>query len=283
VRTDALFVLTLLAAVGCAQSSHPPDRMPSASVDDPQDPLSIMRGETGSSAASTHPRVLRMVVWNIKSGRDSSIEAIAARLATLDADVFVLQEVDSKTRRSGGVDQPSALRRTLGLNYVFAPTIHWDGGIYGIATLSRYAFGSVERIAISNENVDEPRTALDTSLQLPDATLRVVNHHADVLLPAAVRGTSDILQHIQASLGSGLALVGDFNQVPSDEGPQACVAAGLVDVGHGYGDAATDGARRIDYVFLDKVLASCVRDMRVEPLTESDHNALVVDFDLACM
>jgi endonuclease/exonuclease/phosphatase family metal-dependent hydrolase len=243
------------------------------------DPFAIRRVEQPTPSASSHPGVLRLVQWNVKSGRDSSIEAIAARLAALDGDVITLQEIDSNTRRTGRVDQPSFLGQALGLNYIFAPTIPWSDGIYGIVTLSRYPFTKVDRIALSNEGVIEPRTALDVTLQLAAASLRIVNHHADTVAAAAIKSTHEVLQQLQSSVGSGVAFAGDLNQLPTDPGPRACVEAGLVDLGH----EPTDGARRIDYVFLDNALARCVMSMKVEPASESDHNPLIMDLDLDCL
>jgi endonuclease/exonuclease/phosphatase family metal-dependent hydrolase len=243
----------------------------------------IIRGEALHAPESSHPSVLRIADWNIKAGRDSSFTAISEKLAVLDADVITLQEVDMKTHRTGDIDQPSVLGRALGYNYAFAPTIPWDGGYYGIATFSRYPFTSIGRIHLSNGHASEPRTALEALVCVDTTCFRAVNHHADVVRLAAELSTTEVLQHVHAELGTGLALVGDFNQAPSDPGPQACLKAGLIDLGAELGPAATFGAERIDYAFADAVLVPCAQRVEVEPGAESDHNALVVDFDISCV
>lgn len=224
-----------------------------------------------------------MIVWNIKAGRDSSIERIAQRLSELDGDLLMLQEIDSLTRRSGGVDQPAVLGALLHLDYAFAPTIPWSGGLYGILTLSRHPFHTVRRIAISNAQAREPRGALETELCFEQACLRIVNHHADLVLTASAQSTREILQDLAPRIGSGVGLVGDLNQVASDDGPRACVAAALQDIGERFGAERTEGDRRIDYAFLDGTLARCVRNMSVQPEHDSDHNSLALDLDLACL
>jgi hypothetical protein len=111
----------------------------------------------------------------------------------------------------------------------------------------------------------------------------VINHHADVQLAASQLSTQEIVQHIQADLGSRVSLFADLNQVPTDIGPIACVAAGLSDLGDVFGDAITEGGRRIDYAFVDSALRACVNQMTVNPEIDSDHNSLVVDLDVACL
>jgi len=270
---------TALAASTARDAGRPPP----VGQGIPDAGLPLVRGQVTTPVASAHPDVLRIVDWNIKAGRGSSITTIATRLAALEPDVVVLQEVDSNTRRGGGVDQPAFLGQMLQLDYVFAPTIPWSGGTYGIATLSRYPLMTAARIPLTNMFAGERRTALDTALCIDDVCLRVINHHADVQLAASQLSTQEIVQHIQAELGSKVALFADLNQVPTDIGPAACVAAGLSDLGDAFGNAITEGGRRIDYAFVDKALRPCVKQMTVNPEVDSDHNSLVVDLDVACL
>jgi endonuclease/exonuclease/phosphatase family metal-dependent hydrolase len=243
----------------------------------------IIRGSAAAPAQSHHPDVLRIVDWNIKAARDSSLDAISARVGSFEPDLVVLQEVDMNTRRSGMTDQPAVLSDALGLDYAFAPTIPWQGGKYGIAMLSRVPFMALERIPLSNADAEEPRTALEASLCVDNACVHVIDHHADVPLPAAKQSTQEVLDHLADQLGHGVALFGDLNQVPSDLGPRACVAAGFVDLGELHGAAPTQDGQRIDYAFVDATVAPCVQNLTVYDTSESDHEPLVVDFDLACV
>jgi endonuclease/exonuclease/phosphatase family metal-dependent hydrolase len=269
----ALGLVGALAPQACSAAGSDPASLESM----------IIRGEAQRTPKSGHPSVLRIADWNIEAGRAAPIAVISAKLAALDADVITLQEVDLKTHRTGDIDQPSVLGRALGYNYACAPTIPWDGGYYGIAMLSRYPFSSIERIRLNNPQASEPRTALDALVCAATTCLHAVDHHADDVRLAAELSTSDLLQQVHAELGTGLALVGDFNQVPSDPGPQACLKAGLIDLGAEFGGTATFGAERIDYAFADAVLAPCVQRVEVEPGAESDHNLLVIDFDMSCL
>src|SRR5687767_5798011 len=65
------------------------------------------------------PTRVRVASWNIKAARSSSVGALAAEMRAMQADVIALQEVDVRTRRSGFVDEPTALAAALGFHYVF--------------------------------------------------------------------------------------------------------------------------------------------------------------------
>jgi len=235
------------------------------------------------AAASEHPQRLRVVSWNMKAGRGSSLSAIAQRLASLAPDVVALQEVDVDTRRTGRVDQPVTLAAALGFHHAFAEAIPWSGGRYGIATLSRYPFQSLRRIPLSNTAAGEARTALDAEICAAGSCMHILNHHADVRPLAAEQSTREILAHVAGQPGQRTIFLGDLNQTPDAPGPTACVAAGLTDVGARLDPQPTQGDRRIDYAYVDLALASCIAGFHVEPASESDHAALVLDLDLGCL
>ena len=82
---------------------------------------------------------VKIVSYNIRAGvgmddvRDFRRQA--AVIDTRKADVVLLQEVDSLTRRSGRVNMPDTLAAATGLSHYFSKSIDFDGGAYGIAML----------------------------------------------------------------------------------------------------------------------------------------------------
>jgi endonuclease/exonuclease/phosphatase family metal-dependent hydrolase len=272
------------AMLGCEHGARGTDGGASARDAAASDPLPFIRGKMRQGPASGHPGMLRIVDWNIAVARDSSLMEIGMTLQALDADVITLQEVDFHAQRTQRADEPALLADALGYNYVFAAAIPWDGGYYGIAMLSRVPFTSVERIHLSNADATEDRTAIEARLCPGRACIRAVNHHADLVPLAAQLSTNEVLEHIAAQAGTRVALLADLNQIPSDAGPQACLGAGLVDLGAQFGAAPTSGDRRIDYAFLDAALAACARQFAVmDAAGESDHRLLVLDLDEACV
>lgn len=100
-------------------------------------------GITGSQGQSVRPEqtTLRIMSYNIHNGvgldgkRDYTRIASAIRRSA--PDVVALQELDSVTRRSGGVDILRELAEQTLMHRVYAPAIDYQGGKYGIGLLSK--------------------------------------------------------------------------------------------------------------------------------------------------
>jgi endonuclease/exonuclease/phosphatase family metal-dependent hydrolase len=224
---------------------------------------------------------LRVVSWNIKGARASSLTDIAARLSTLDADVISLQEVDRGVPRSGSVDQTAELGKALGYYSIFGKAIDFDGGAFGIAVLSRFPIDAAEQLSLTNAGVSENRTALEVNVCTEGRCFRVVNHHADCIASAAETNVLDVLREIRPAIGSGMIFEGDFNQQPSSRGPRSAIDDGLDDLVERFQEAPSFGSERIDYIFADQPLALRARRAGVVFTPESDHDAVVADFDFS--
>jgi endonuclease/exonuclease/phosphatase family metal-dependent hydrolase len=91
--------------------------------------------------AQDRPR-LRALTYNIHHGEGTDgrfdLERIARVITGARPDVAMIQEVDFKTRRAGGADQPAELARVTGLHGRFGRAIDFEGGEYGQVLLSRW-------------------------------------------------------------------------------------------------------------------------------------------------
>lgn len=109
--------------------------------------MSFEQIETGSFAehtsAAESPRHVRIVSWNIARG--CRFDAIAEFLQKIHADVILLQEVDTNSRRTGYRNTTKELAKKLRMNYAFG--IEFDElahgsstspAFHGQATLSRW-------------------------------------------------------------------------------------------------------------------------------------------------
>ena len=134
---------------------------------------------TGDAPVAGAPNRSRIATWNIRAARSAPLDAIAAELQTMQADVIALQEVDVHLRRTGSVDQPAVLATALGFHYVFAASIKWDEGDYGLAVLSRWPLTKVRRHRLDATAAAEPRIVLDVTVCAGGRALHVFNHHAD--------------------------------------------------------------------------------------------------------
>ena len=84
---------------------------------------------------------VRVMTFNIRHGRGVDNEINLPRIARViqdGAEVVALNEVDRRTRRSGGVDQVEELANLLDMEYALSPSIEYQGGQYGNAVLSRW-------------------------------------------------------------------------------------------------------------------------------------------------
>jgi endonuclease/exonuclease/phosphatase family metal-dependent hydrolase len=224
------------------------------------------------------PERLRIATWNIRAARSAPLDVIAAELGAMQADVIGLQEVDVRTRRSGFLDEPAVLATALGFQYVFAASIKWDEGDYGLAILSRWPLAEIRRHRLDASTATEPRIIHEVTVCAAGRPLRVLNHHADSWVGSREAGFAELRGILDAHMGHGLMVVGDFNEQPDGEAVRALIDSGLVDLGAELG-VRIENRRRIDYLLADRPLARRASSARVWPTDKSDHHAMLVDLE----
>ena len=246
-------------------------------------------GCTGARRPSAAPDV-RVLVYNIHAGKDAAgidnLARVAALVRAARADIVLLQEVDRRTRRSGGVDQLSVLARTTGLAAAFGKTLDYDGGEYGIAILSRWPITAeaVTKLRVHPPQrraggVYEPRGAQRATIAAPTGTITVVNTHLDASPEDHYRR-----QELRTVLtvgrdASSLLVGGDFNATPESVVQIEARRGGLRDAWGecGSGDGLTYPAnapvKRIDYLYLTGPATCSVAS--VLESTASDHRPLL--------
>jgi endonuclease/exonuclease/phosphatase family metal-dependent hydrolase len=248
--------------------------------------------------------VIRLVTFNVQHGR-SAVDgrADAARLAravaTLDADVVALQEVDRLQERSGGADLARVVAEATGTHaYVYVPALAGPVGSvgrrrrargdepddvpgYGVALLSRYPvrlwrrlrlpvagpwlFGRVQLLR------DEPRAALAAVVETPEGPLTVVATHLSswrrwnrVQLRVLRRRLQDVPRP--------LVLLGDLNI----RGRDAAGITGWRELVHVPTYPVSRPRVQIDHVLVDGEVEAA-GPARALDLGVSDHRAVVVD------
>eukprot|EP01102_Stenamoeba_stenopodia_P010070 TRINITY_DN2993_c0_g1_i1.p1 TRINITY_DN2993_c0_g1~~TRINITY_DN2993_c0_g1_i1.p1 ORF type:complete len:351 (-),score=64.11 TRINITY_DN2993_c0_g1_i1:121-1119(-) len=89
-----------------------------------------------------------LMSYNIRSGSNISdiynLTATAAAIRSFNVDFVGLQEVDNDTARHPGQDQPILLGEMTGLVPSYAVMRYFEGGFYGVATLSSPRFPILE-------------------------------------------------------------------------------------------------------------------------------------------
>lgn len=240
-----------------------------------------------------------VLVYNIHAGKDAkgidNLERVAALIQSVRADVVLLQEVDQRTRRSGGVDQPAELARRTGLNIVFGSSLDYQGGKYGIAVMSRWPIVADTMIPLRVEPPQErsggsyePRGALRAIIETPAGRLAIVNTHIDASRDDRWRRQEIVGVLAVANAARALAprvfLGGDLNSTPESAIQEAVRNAGYVDAwqrcgkGDGLSYPADSAVKRIDYLYLDPS-TTCL-DATVLRSDASDHRPVLVQVKL---
>lgn len=158
-------------------------------------------------------RSVTIMTWNLHAGLGMDGVRDMGRIAQVivreKPDLVALQEIDRKTRRSGGVDQLEELEKQTGMKSTWCKTIDHQGGEYGIALLSREAPLKTRRIELPVGG--EPRCLL--LADFPRYRIGVTH------LPLREADRLAALPVLRAALDDDmpLFLAGDFNARPESE------------------------------------------------------------------
>ncbi len=194
---------------------------------------SLVAACSSSGGPTRDSRELSLWSWNVLHGANAAGELnLAAKgeyLASTDADIVFLQEIDHTCERSGKVDQMAALARATSMDAAFGAFMPFQGGEYGLGTLSAVPVRSSHALRLPDG--DEPRVALFRELEVLGHPLLAVNVHFnwtrdDRARFAQARALLDEL----ASRGAATIVAGDFNDVPASRTMQAFYEAGFTHV-----------------------------------------------------
>ena len=224
------------------------------------------------------------MTYNIHHGRGADnaidLQRVADVINRADVDLVALQEVDVRTRRSGGVDQLAELARLTNMHGRFGKGRDFEGGDYGQAILSRRPIASLEVHALPPANDADRRVALDARIP-GDAS------HPDVrFVSTHLHHVSEDFRVAQAKrlveiLGDDATVIiaGDFNAIPGSLAMNLLLgryADTIADTALTY--PASQPVKKIDWMLLAtgsrwRVVSSRVIDEQIA----SDHRPVVVE------
>lgn len=221
-------------------------------------------------------RALKVVTWNIERG--ARFDHVLRALRWLDADVYLLQEVDVCCRRSRSRDVARDLADGLGTNWVHAGEFQEIGeasggvpALTGQAVLSRYPIEDASAIRFAAQarfrwscSPLEPRRGGRVALKVRAAGILLYNVHIE-------SGGFDRLQREQlddvladearvARDRTPVVIAGDFNNIPAD---RSAMFGGLA--ASAFRDALPEHARcstkvgrdrHIDWIFVKNLHTS---------------------------
>ncbi len=186
---------------------------------------------------------IRVGSFNIKNAAGGAqLDNIANQIRTYGLDVIGLQEVDYYTSRAY-FDTMAALANRLGFYYAYFPAIDFQGGKYGVGTLSRWPISNTWYQYVTYAN--EPRILTKCVITtFTGYSFNFYNTHLDTNGDARKAA----LAEIDAIVQEPFIITGDFNTGPSTQDnylkPSRAVSANTTSV-----NFLTTGGSCIDNIF----------------------------------
>lgn len=169
------------------------------------------------------PPVFRVLTWNIHHGEGMDRKVDLTRQADfikkVDADAVFLQEVDQKTKRTGGVAQAEELAKLTGMEVTFGKAMDFGGGEYGNAILTKTKPLASRVIPLPGGG--EPRAALMVEVKdrhgiSADGIVTLVCTHLDVSVAAAREAHARSLAAEFGKKPGTVIFGGDLNSRPEE-------------------------------------------------------------------
>jgi endonuclease/exonuclease/phosphatase family metal-dependent hydrolase len=237
------------------------------------------------------------MTYNVHScvGTDGKTDPIriAHVIASENADVVSLQELDRGLRRTGLSDQARVIAGHLAMHYRFYPSMKIEEGLYGNAVLSRFPIRTVkaaELPSLPSRNDIERRGALWVEISAGEKRVQVINTHLGLNRQERLAQAESLLSAEwlkDPACLDPVILCGDLNTTALSR-IYRWLSAPLRDSSRlaGKGSRATYPARfpllRLDYIFLSPEIM--VREVRIpsDPLSRraSDHLPVAATLDI---
>lgn len=205
-------------------------------------------------AAAAQVPSMTILTYNIHhgEGRDGklNLERIARVIESAKANVVCLQEMDRNLPRTNHEDFPAWFEKRLGMTAVFGCNYKFDGGEYGVATLTKLPIVSSENTPLPNPKKAEPRGCLRVAVEWEGRAVDVFNTHLGLKGPEREEQAAAVVKLIDPKRSAILA--GDMNEGTEAPGLKQFLAL--------LRDALTppDGpkdARRIDHILVSEAFA----------------------------
>lgn len=238
------------------------------------------------AAAQTSSDTLRLLVYNTHHGEGMDgileLERIAALVRSMDPDVVTLQEIDRVVHRTGDVDQAQRYGELAGMEGFFGDFMPYQGGLYGMALLSRLPVLEWENVRLPDGA--EPRTTLAARIRIPSSGREVWVagihfYRTEEERLAQARATAEFFVEAEPPV----ILAGDFNSQPGTRVMAFLGESWDIPEKEGlpFTFPADSPAREIDFILLRPAAAFQVLEYRVlEESVASDHRPLFMRVEI---
>ncbi len=236
---------------------------------------------------------LKIMSYNIRHGEglDSTLDLTrSAKIIKSQApDLCGLQEIDNFCLRSNNLGQTDYLAQETIMKGTFGKFMSFQGGEYGMATLSNKTLISTKVLQLPMGKI-EPRSSIVHEVQIDkDCNIVFANVHFDWITDE--NGNSIRLSQAKAlvkyidTLNKAVIITGDFNCKPDSPTMQYFAEQGFMFVHKGKDNLSFQGKNKleIDHVIYRNAGSVKFKEKSVRLLNEpivSDHRPLIVELEL---
>ncbi len=242
------------------------------------------------SPAPSAERTLRVMTYNIHVGigmdKKTDLKRIAGVINHEHPDLVGLQEVDRGVERTQRVDEIAEIAKLTRMEYAFAYNLHYQGGQYGVAILSRFPIMAIDHRRYGNTREKERRGMIRVEVAVNGKTINFVTTHLDYQYEdGRVFEAEQLLKALEEVKGP-LIVVGDFNDLPLAAAYQRLVAEfrdAWTDShanGEGLSYPADKPVKRIDYIFYRTSDSVRARKAWIVDTLASDHLPVVAELEI---
>ncbi len=236
---------------------------------------------------------LKVMSYNIRHGEgiDETLDLsrASAIISAVAPDLCGLQEIDHYCARTDSVDQTGYLAQQTHMTGTFGKFMDYQGGAYGMATLSGKPLISTNVLELP-DGIYEPRVAIIQEAAIAeDLSLLFVNVHFDWI--SGSQGDSSRLNQATTlveyldSLDKSVVITGDFNCTPDSPTMQYFYQHGFKFASKGTDSLSFQGGKKaeIDHVIYRSIAGQMINLKNIRLLDEpivSDHRPLVAVLEL---
>jgi endonuclease/exonuclease/phosphatase family metal-dependent hydrolase len=253
--------------------------------------LTVLLLGVGHSGSTPLPaKKLRVMTYNIHVGigmdKKLDLQRIADDINREQPDLVGLQEVDRGVKRTEGKDEIAELAKLTRMDFSFAPNLDYQGGLYGVAILSRHLIQHSEHQKYENKRETERRGLLRVEIDFEGRRVNFVTTHLDYQFEdGRLFETEQLLRMLEGVTGP-LIVAGDFNDEPvgsayklmstkfDDAWPRSKAK------GAGLTFPADKPVKRIDYIFCRSSDRLRVKKAWVVNTLASDHLPVVAELEI---
>lgn len=231
--------------------------------------------------------------YNIKHGEgmDNILDlSRAAEIIKAQApDLCALQEIDNYCSRSDSVGQTDYLAQKAHMTGTFGRFMSYQGGEYGMATLSAKPLISTKVLKLP-DGIHEPRSSIIHEVQIAKGcTIVFVNVHFDWIegnegVSSRLNQAKALMQYID-TINKAVIITGDFNCTPDSPTMQYFGKQGFDFIKKGGDNFSFLGGNKteIDHVIYRSSNSEIIKVksiMLLKELVVSDHRPLIAELEV---